>query len=189
LQRLPGLGYRSDRALGYGGEGALGRPAGSVGRARSKSERCETAESQLRLRARLQLGRSAGYRARPDPNQWAFRTCKEAMSNIWRWPVLKRKMAARSPQRTTTSTPNTISDRCSPTRHNKPRLAQDAIAKARRVGVSPKRGGHHRELQRPATRRVAERDALRFARPCARGSGDLEGRLQPRITTPICLCD
>jgi hypothetical protein len=26
LQRLPGLGYRSERALGYGGEGALGRP-------------------------------------------------------------------------------------------------------------------------------------------------------------------
>ena len=36
----------------------------------------------------------------------------------------------------------------------------------------------HRELQRAAARRVAERDAVHFARPRARGSGDLEGRLQ-----------
>ena len=93
----------------------------------SKSEKCEIAETQLRLRARLQLGRSAGYRARPDPKQMAFRTCKEAMSDIWRWPVLKRKMAIRSRQKTTTSTPNIISDRCSPNRHNKRRLTQDAI--------------------------------------------------------------
>ena len=93
----------------------------------SKSEKCEIAETQLRLRARLEPGRIAGYRPRPDPNQMAFRICKEAMSDIWRWPVLKRKMAIRSRQKTSTSTPNIISDRCSPNRHNKRRLIQDAI--------------------------------------------------------------
>jgi hypothetical protein len=36
-------------------------------------------------------------------------------------------MAIRSRQKTTTSTPNIISDRCSPNRHNKRRLTQDAI--------------------------------------------------------------
>ena len=35
------------------------------------------------------------------------------MSDIWRWPALKRKMAMRSQQRTTTSTLNITSDRCS----------------------------------------------------------------------------
>ena len=92
-----------------------------------KEDKCEIAETQLRLRARLELGRIAGYRPRPDSSQMAFRTCKEAMSDIWRWPVLKRKMAIRSRQKTTTSTPNIISDRCSPNRHNKRRLTQDAI--------------------------------------------------------------
>src|ERR1700730_14505621 len=86
-------------------------------RAQSKSEKCEITETQLRRRARLQLGQSAGYRPHPDPSQRAFRTFKEAMSDIWRWPVLKLKMAIRSRQRTTTSTPNIISDRCSPKRH------------------------------------------------------------------------
>jgi hypothetical protein len=60
-----------------------------------KEDKCEIAETQLRLRARLESGRIAGYRPRPDPSQMAFRTCtpniisdrKEAMSDIWRWPV------------------------------------------------------------------------------------------------------
>ena len=38
----------------------------------------------------------------------------------------------------------------------------------------------HRELQRPAARRVAERDAVHLAQPCPRGAGRLEGRLQHR---------
>ena len=38
----------------------------------------------------------------------------------------------------------------------------------------------HRELQRPAARRAAERDAVHLARPCPSGAGDLEGRLQHR---------
>ena len=38
----------------------------------------------------------------------------------------------------------------------------------------------HRELQRPAARRIAERDALRFARPCRARLWRLEGRLQHR---------
>ena len=38
----------------------------------------------------------------------------------------------------------------------------------------------HRELQWPTARRAAQRDAVRFAQPCSRGSGDLERRLQHR---------
>ena len=80
----------------------------------SKSEKCEIVETQLRQRARLRLGQSTGYRPRTEPSQMAFRTCKEAMSAIWRWPVLKRKMAIPSRRRTTSSTPNITTDRCSP---------------------------------------------------------------------------
>jgi hypothetical protein len=96
----------------------------------SKSEKCEIAETQLRQRARLQLGQSTGYRPRPDPSQMAFRTCKEAMSAIWCWPVLKRKMAIPSRQRTTTSTPNITTDRCSPKTHDKRRLTKTRSTKA-----------------------------------------------------------
>jgi hypothetical protein len=53
----------------------------------------------------------------------AFRTCKGATSDIWRWPALKRNMATRSRQRITTSTQNIISDRCSQKRHNMRRLS------------------------------------------------------------------
>ena len=41
-----------------------------------------------------------------------LKTRKETMSGIWRSPVLKPKSAIRSGQRTTTSTPNIILDRC-----------------------------------------------------------------------------
>jgi len=96
--------------------------------AQSKSEKCEIAETQLPLRARLQPAEALDIAH--VPTQMAFRTCKEAMSDIWRWPALKRKMAIRSRQRTTTSTPNIISDRCSPKRHNKRRPTQVAIDQA-----------------------------------------------------------
>jgi hypothetical protein len=44
------------------------------------------------------------------------------MSGIWRSPVPKSKTAIRSPQRTTTSTPNIISDRCARTRTGRNRI-------------------------------------------------------------------
>ena len=102
--------------------------ATSAGRP-SKSGTCEIAETQLGLRDSSQLGHSAGYRPHPDPSQTAFRACKEPMSDIWRWPVLKLKMAIRSRQRTTISTPNIISDRCAPNRHNKRRLTKTRSTK------------------------------------------------------------
>jgi hypothetical protein len=52
------------------------------------------------------------------------------MSDIWRWPMLKLKMAIPSRQRTTISTPNIISDRCAPNRHNKRRLTKTRSTKA-----------------------------------------------------------
>src|SRR5438270_10283070 len=42
------------------------------------------------------------------------------MSDIWRWPVLKRRMAIQSRRRTTTSTPSIISDRCTPKKYKTP---------------------------------------------------------------------
>ena len=130
---IAGSGSPKRKSVGLRRRRSLGYAARSVGRAQSKSEKCEIAEIRLRPRVYLLLGRSAGYHPRPDPNQRAFRTCKEAMSNIWRWPVLKRKVAIRSRQRTTTSMPNIISDRCSPNRHNKRRLTQDTIDQAYRA--------------------------------------------------------
>ena len=55
---------------------------------------------------------------------------KKPMSDIWRWPVLKLKMAIRSRQRTTISTPNIISDPCAPKRHNKQRFTKTRSTKA-----------------------------------------------------------
>ena len=49
---------------------------------------------------------------RPLRVRRALKTRKETMSGIWRSPVLKPKSAIRSGQRTTTSTPNIILDRC-----------------------------------------------------------------------------
>ena len=100
--------------------GAFARHSSATSAGRpSKSGTCEIAETQLGLRDSSRLGHSAGYRPHPDPSQTAFRACKEPMSDIWRWPMLKLKMAIPSRQRTTISTPNIISDRCAPNRHNK----------------------------------------------------------------------
>jgi hypothetical protein len=93
----------------------------------SKSEKCGIAEIRLRLRARLRPGRSAGHRPPLEASQRAFWTCKEAMRNIWRRPVLKRKMAIPSRQRITTSTPNIIFDRCPPKGHSRRRLTKNAF--------------------------------------------------------------
>src|ERR1035437_11105364 len=66
--------------------------------------------------------RSGGHRVPPAPSRRALKTRKETMSGISRSPVLKPKPATRSGQRTTTSTPNIISDRCPRTqkRHRPP---------------------------------------------------------------------
>ena len=56
--------------------------------------------------------RSGGHRAPPAPSRRALKTREETMSGIWRSPALKRKSATRSGQRTITSTPSIILDRC-----------------------------------------------------------------------------
>jgi len=43
---------------------------------------------------------------------------KETMSGIWRSPELKPKLATQSLRKTTTSTPNTISELCRRTERN-----------------------------------------------------------------------
>lgn len=68
--------------------------------------------ANLDRRHHLLHARSGGHRIQPAPSRRAFKTPKEAISDIWRLRVLKPKSATRSGQRITTSTPNIISDRC-----------------------------------------------------------------------------
>ena len=56
------------------------------------------------------------------PSQRALKTRKETMSGIWRSPALKPKSVTWSGQRTTTSTPNIISDQCAQTQMGSKRL-------------------------------------------------------------------
>ena len=60
----------------------------------------------------LPHARSGGHRVPPAPSRRALKMHKETMSGIRRSPALKPKSATWSGQRTTTSTPNTILDRC-----------------------------------------------------------------------------
>jgi hypothetical protein len=78
------------------------------------SEPCKMAQGQSLVRAtdRLLHARSGGHRAPPAPSRRALRTREEITSGIWRSPALKRKSATRLGQRTITSTPNIILDRC-----------------------------------------------------------------------------
>jgi hypothetical protein len=55
---------------------------------------------------------SGRHRVPAAPSRRALKTRKETMNGIWRSPERKPKTATRSGQRTTTSTPNIISDRC-----------------------------------------------------------------------------
>src|SRR6476620_3827308 len=54
----------------------------------------------------------------PDPHRRARPMRKETMSGIWRSPELKPKVATQSPRKTTTSTPNIISELCRRTERN-----------------------------------------------------------------------
>jgi len=89
-----------------------------------RSEPCKMAQGQSLVRANpdrqrhLLHARSGGHRVPPAPSRRAFKTREETMSGIWRSPALKRKSATRSGQRTTTSTPSIILDRC-------PRIQQE----------------------------------------------------------------
>ena len=80
---------------------------------------------QPRPAASFAAARSGGHRVPPAPNRRALKTRKETMSGIWRSLVLKPKSATRSGQRTTTSTPNIISDRCARTQKGRKRLCCD----------------------------------------------------------------
>src|SRR5436190_4694181 len=58
----------------------------------------------------------------PAPNRTDLTTREETMNGIWRSPKLKPKPATQSRQKTTTSTPNIISDRCPRTEERHKRL-------------------------------------------------------------------
>jgi len=83
-----------------------------------RSEPCKMAQGQSLVRVNpdrqrhLLHARSGGHRVPPAPSRRALKTREETMSGIWRSPALKRKSATRSGQRTTTSTPSIILDRC-----------------------------------------------------------------------------
>jgi hypothetical protein len=83
------------------------------------SEPCKIAQSQSRVRANpdrqrhLLRARSDGHRVPPAPSQRALKTREETMRGISRSPALKPKSATQSGQKTITSTPNIILDRCS----------------------------------------------------------------------------
>src|SRR6516162_7715212 len=65
--------------------------------------------------------RDGGRRVPPAPIRETLKTRKETMSAIWRSLVLKPKSATLSGQRTTTSMPNIISDRCAQTQKGRKR--------------------------------------------------------------------
>ena len=74
-------------------------------------------------RQRLLLhARDGGRRVPPAPSRGTLKTRKETMSAIWRSLVLKPKSATLSGQRTTTSMPNIISDRCAQTQKGRKRF-------------------------------------------------------------------
>jgi hypothetical protein len=73
----------------------------------------------------------------PAPSRGTLKTRKETMSAIWRSLVLKPKSATLSGQRTTTSMPNIISDRCAQTQKGRKRSCCDGPAR----GGSVDRGG------------------------------------------------
>jgi len=66
--------------------------------------------------------RDGGRRVPPAPSRGTLKTRKETMSAIWRSLVLKPKSATLSGQRTTTSMPNIISDRCAQTQKGRKRF-------------------------------------------------------------------
>jgi hypothetical protein len=70
----------------------------------------------------LLAAQSGGHRMPPAPNRTALTTRDETMNGIWRSPKLKFKAETRSGQKTTTSTPNIISDRCPRTEKQDSRL-------------------------------------------------------------------
>ena len=84
----------------------------------------------------LPHARSDGHRVPPAPNRRALKTRKKTMSGIWRSLVMKPKSATRSGQRTTTSTPNIISDRCARTQKGRKRLCCDGRLRQGSAGVS-----------------------------------------------------
>ena len=51
---------------------------------------------------------SGGHRIPPALSRKTLTTRKETMSDIWRWPKLRRKLEIESRRRTTISTPITI---------------------------------------------------------------------------------
>src|ERR1700689_2996389 len=106
---------------------------------------------------------SGGHRVASAPSQRAFKTRKETMSGIWCSPALKPKSATWSGQRTTTSTPNIISDQCARTQKGRKRPCYDGRS---RSGAAF--GDLHRDFQVELLHHCTIQNASRDTAPSAR---------------------
>jgi len=82
-----------------------------------RSEPCKMAERHTWIRVgrnrqgHLLAGHSGGHRVRSAQRHGVLTTREETMTGTWHWPKLNSRRAIGLRPRTTTSTPNTISDR------------------------------------------------------------------------------
>ena len=119
--------------------------------------------------------RDGGRRVPPAPSRGTLKTRKETMSAIWRSLVLKPKSATLSGQRTTTSMPNIISDRCAQTQKGRKRSCRDGPSR------SPA-GDPARSVRSRSNRRQDRRGALLYGWPAI-----LTGTLDP-LTSVLGAC-
>ena len=137
-----GLYLRCQREHAFWGRSAAseGRAARSIYLQRPRSEPCKMAQRQFRAPARpdrqhrMLRAQNGGHRMPPVLTRQTHKARKEAMSGIWRSLVPKSKSAIRSRQRTTTSTPNIISDRCARTRTGIKRICRDGHLRQHKLG-------------------------------------------------------
>ena len=91
------------------------------------------------------------------PDSTTHKTRKEAMSGIWRSPVPRSKSAIRSRRRTTTSTPNIISDRCARTRTGRNRICRAGRPRQHMLEISHERETADLPYRDQKQREAAER--------------------------------
>jgi hypothetical protein len=124
--------------------------------------------------------RDGGRRVPAAPSRGTLKTRKETMSAIWRSLVLKPKSATLSGQRTTTSMPNIISDRCAQTQKVRRGVRDLAVMAPRGQGPA---GDPARSLPvsfEPAARSSRSASLWVARNPNRNGLGYEEGR--PRGT-------
>jgi len=120
----------------------------------TRSESCEMTQRQSGNSAGLKHQAAGGRHQVPlILTRAALKTRKEPMIGIWRWPALNFKSAIRLGQRTTTSMPNIISDRCPRTQG---RLKNRACAEELCVSARAIAFRHQMNPGRPSVRSRSE---------------------------------